>query len=66
MHLLMASAAIPAVMSAVTDIPLVPKGSYRDGVGCWTIIWTCLINPKVWCFIHILPTGLFPAGLIKV
>ena len=31
MHLLMASAAIPAVMSAVTDIPLAPKGSYRDG-----------------------------------
>jgi hypothetical protein len=31
MHLLMASAAIPAVMSAVRDIPLVPKGSYRDG-----------------------------------
>lgn len=31
MHLLMASAAIPAVMSAVKDIPLAPKGSYRDG-----------------------------------
>lgn len=31
MHLLMASAAIPAVISAVSDIPLVPKGSYRDG-----------------------------------
>ena len=31
MHLLMASAAIPAVMSAVRDIPMIPRGSYRDG-----------------------------------